>query len=73
MADLEDGILEWVWRQETHKEAMILVQGMIVPGHHRLSSHREDYGVTEMIDCSCNGERVLLSHNGVNKGLMETQ
>ena len=38
-----------------------------------MSSHKEDYGVIEMIDRSCIGERVLLSHNGVNKGLMETQ
>lgn len=40
MADSGDGILEWVWRQETHKEALVLGQVMAVPGHHRLSSHR---------------------------------
>lgn len=40
MADSGDGILEWVWRQDTHKEALGLVQVMAVPGHHGLSSHR---------------------------------
>ena len=41
--------------------------------NHRVNSQKEDYCMTRVINPGCNGEIVLLLHNGIKKVLMETQ